>query len=80
MRRVPAGLRGRSGRAGAGGHGEGHHRVRAVPVFGLFGRGEDFYVPWDCIQKFGDDIILIDKPFQKRQPPPPPRRKKGWFG
>ena len=47
--------------------------------FGLFGRGEDFYVPWDCIQKFGDDIILIDKPFQKRQPPPP-RRKKGWFG
>ena len=27
--------------------------------FGLFGRGEDFYVPWDCIQKFGDDIILI---------------------
>ena len=48
--------------------------------FGLFGRGEDFYVPWDCIQKFGDDIILIDKPFQKRQPPPPPRRKKGWFG
>ena len=21
--------------------------------FGLFGRGEDFYVPWDCIQKFG---------------------------
>ena len=33
VRRVPAGLRGRSGRAGAGGHGEGHHRVRAVPVF-----------------------------------------------
>ena len=48
--------------------------------FGLFGRGEDFYVPWDCIQKFGDDIILIDKPFQTRQPPPPPHRKKGWFG
>ena len=47
--------------------------------FGLFGRGEDFYIPWECIRKFGDDIILIDKPFQKRQPPPP-RRKKGWFG
>lgn len=45
--------------------------------FGLFGRGEDFYVPWDCIQKFGDDIILIDKPFQKRQPPPPPPAEKG---
>ena len=34
--------------------------------FGLFGRGEDFYVPWDCVQRFGDDIILIDKPFQRR--------------
>ena len=33
--------------------------------FGLFGRGEDFYIPWDCIQRFGDDI-LIDKPFQRR--------------
>ena len=35
--------------------------------FGLFGRGEDFYVPWDCIRRFGDDIILIDKPFQRRE-------------
>ncbi len=36
--------------------------------FGLFGRGEEFYVPWDCIQRIGDDIILIDKPFQRRDP------------
>ena len=36
--------------------------------FGLFGRGEEFYIPWDCIQRIGDDIILIDKPFQKRDP------------
>ena len=35
--------------------------------FGLFGRGEDFYIPWECIQRFGDDIILIDKPFQRRE-------------
>ena len=34
--------------------------------FGLFGRGEEFYIPWDCIQRIGDDIILIDKPFQRR--------------
>ena len=34
--------------------------------FGLFGRGEDFYIPWECVQKFGDDIILVDKPFQRR--------------
>lgn len=33
--------------------------------FGLFGRGEDFYIPWECIQRFGDDIILIDKPFHR---------------
>ena len=31
--------------------------------FGLFGRGEEFYIPWECIQRIGDDIILIDKPF-----------------
>ena len=36
--------------------------------FGLFGRGEEFYIPWDCIQRIGDDIILIDKPFQRREP------------
>lgn len=47
--------------------------------FGLFGRGEDFYIPWECVQKFGDDIILVDKPFQRREPGTPPKRKKGWF-
>lgn len=36
--------------------------------FGLFGRGEEYYIPWDCINKIGDDIILIDKPFQRRNP------------
>ena len=36
--------------------------------FGLFGRGEEFYIPWECIQRIGDDIILIDKPFQRREP------------
>ena len=41
--------------------------------FGLFGRGEEFYIPWDCIQRIGDDIILIDKPFQRRSP----ERKRG---
>jgi YlmC/YmxH family sporulation protein len=28
--------------------------------FGLFGRGEDYIVPWDCIRRIGEDIILID--------------------
>ena len=53
--------------------------------FGLFGRGEEFYIPWECIKQIGDDIILIDAAagpcserrkikekkiiFRKRQPP-----------
>ena len=44
--------------------------------FGLFGRGEDFYIPWECIRKFGDDIILIDKPAQHRDPALERRRRK----
>ena len=35
--------------------------------FGLFGRGEDYYIPWECIRRFGEDIILIDKPFTHRE-------------
>ena len=35
--------------------------------FGLFGRGEEYYVAWECIQRIGDEIILIDKPFQRRE-------------
>ncbi|MDR0862368.1 MAG: YlmC/YmxH family sporulation protein [Oscillospiraceae bacterium] len=29
--------------------------------FGLFGRGEDYVVPWTCIKRVGDDIILIEQ-------------------
>ena len=45
--------------------------------FGLFGRGEDYYIPWDCVQRFGEDIILIDKPFQRREGEEKKRRWKG---
>ena len=44
--------------------------------FGLFGRGEEFYIPWDCIQRIGDDIILIDKPFQRRDPSLEQKRRR----
>ena len=56
--------------------------VKAIIVFGpcrffgLFGRGEDYYIPWDCVQKFGDDIVLIDKPFQRRDGPPNQRKRR----
>ena len=29
-------------------------------LFGIFGREEDFVVPFDCITKFGADIILVE--------------------
>ena len=44
--------------------------------FGLFGRGEEFYIPWECIQRIGDDIILIDKPFQRREPGQERKRRR----
>ncbi|MGM9663176.1 MAG: YlmC/YmxH family sporulation protein [Oscillospiraceae bacterium] len=42
--------------------------------FGLFGRGEEFYIPWDAIRQMGDDILLIEKSVQ-RQAQKPKRRK-----
>ena len=44
--------------------------------FGLFGRGEEFYIPGECIQRIGDDIILIDKPFQRREPTQERKRRR----
>ena len=28
--------------------------------FGLFGREEDYVIPFDCVSRFGDDIILAE--------------------
>ena len=37
--------------------------------FGLFGRGEEYCIPWECIKQIGDDIILIDTPFPRQEIP-----------
>lgn len=35
--------------------------------WGLFGRGEEYYIPWECIQRIGEDIVLIEKTFERRE-------------
>ena len=60
----------------SGGNGEGHHRIWSLPVFRIVRQGEDYYIPWDCVQKFGDDIVLIDKPFQRRDGPPNQKKRR----
>lgn len=44
-------------------------------IFGLFGRKDDFVIPWSCIRRIGPDIVLVDiKPCDCRVP----RNKGGW--
>ena len=28
--------------------------------FGLFGKEDDYVIPWECIKRIGDDIILVN--------------------
>lgn len=45
-------------------------------ILGLFGRHDDFCIPWRCIRKIGPDIVLVDaKPEEYRVP----RQKNGLF-
>ena len=47
-------------------------RIRALVVpgrlrlFGLLGREEDRYIPWDRVRRFGEDIILVEQEPQPR--------------
>ena len=42
----------------------GHVRALVVPgpcrFFGIWGRKDDFVIPWECIRRIGPDIILVD--------------------
>ena len=38
-------------------------------IFGLFGRRDDFIIPWNCIKRIGPDIVLVEiKPDDCRVP------------
>ena len=38
---------------------------------GVFGRSDDFIIPWNCIRRIGPDIVLVDtKPDDCRVPRP----------
>lgn len=39
-------------------------------LFGLLGREEDRYIPWESVRRFGEDTILVEYAPQFR----PPRR------
>ena len=57
-------------------------RVRAIVVpgrcrfLGMFGREDDFVIPWSAICRIGDDIILVDCRISECRVPRP---KRGWF-
>ena len=33
--------------------------------FGLFGSREEYVIPWPCIRRIGDDIVLVDVSLQE---------------
>lgn len=50
---------------------------------GVFGKSQDLFVPWSCVQKIGEDVILVEicdmpgGPVCKPSPKPdePPKKK-----
>ena len=57
---------------------EGHILAIVVPgpcrFFGLWGRKDEYVIPWHCIRKIGPDIVLVDiKPDECRVPKQKPR-------
>ncbi len=42
--------------------------------FGLLGRKDDFVIPWSCIRRMGEDIILVEIECDRcRMPRPKPK-------
>ena len=57
----------------------GADRTGALPVFRPVRPGEEYYIPWDCIKQIGDDIILVNKPVERRPPYQDRRRRRRLF-
>ncbi len=59
---------------------EGRISALVVPgkskCFGLLGREEDYILPWECISRIGEDIILVESDHGIRREKRP---KKPWF-
>lgn len=34
-------------------------------IFGIFGREQEYQIPWDAIKQIGDDLILVDVETEK---------------
>ena len=68
----------------------GQVRALVVPgrrrLFGLLGREEDRYIPWQAVRRFGEDIILVEDqgpgegPGVDRKSPLRPLGRKGLLG
>ena len=50
----------------------GQVRALVVPgrrrLFGLLGREEERYIPWNAVRRFGEDIILVEQNLPRRAP------------
>ena len=46
---------------------------------GIFGREKEFVIPFCDVRQIGDDIILIDKPAERRPPYQDKRRRRKPF-
>lgn len=50
----------------------GQVRALVVPgrrrLFGLLGREEERYIPWNAVRRFGEDIILVEQNLPRRTP------------